>query len=423
MTAIAERIPVIDTDSHVSEPPDLWQKRLPKKWADVMPRIELDEDRGIEYWLVGDRRVSAAWSFSVAGYREFMPAHPLVQDDVDPAMYDPVARAKKLDEFGIAAQVLYPNILGFFIQSLLQVPDPKFHLACVQAYNDFLSEWSAAAPGRFIPVMALPFWDVDASVAEMHRCIELGHRGVLFANAPEKAGMPRMRDHHWDPIYSTAQDMGIAINFHVGFGVTPPPQERRPGRPTPFSETESDRGDRRADFVKSTTLGLMSNSNAIVDLCLSGLLERFPQLNFVSVESGFGYVPYLLETMDWQWLNTGAARSYPDRMMPSEYFRRQVYATFWFERNALCKLVEDLQDNVMFESDFPHPTCLAPGPASYTDSPKNVIESNLSSLPEDVLHKLLYANAARVYGLEELKPVPAPVRSTSRGCWGSCGHS
>ena len=81
----------------------------------------------------------------------------------------------------------------------------------------------------------------------------------------------------------------------------------------------------------------MSNSNAIVDLCLSGLLERFPRLNFVSVESGFGYVPYLLETMDWQWLNTGAARSYPDRMMPSEYFRRQVYATFWFERKCIVQ--------------------------------------------------------------------------------------
>ena len=75
MTAIAERIPVIDTDSHVSEPPDLWRSRLPSKWSDVMPRIELDEDRGMEYWLVGDRRLTPAWSFSVAG----MSWQPLVQ--------------------------------------------------------------------------------------------------------------------------------------------------------------------------------------------------------------------------------------------------------------------------------------------------------------------------------------------------------
>ena len=399
MTAIAERIPVIDTDSHVTEPPDLWEKRLPSKWADVMPRVELDTERGMEYWRIGDRRVSAAWQFSVAGYHEFMPAHPKVQDEVDPSMYDPVARARKLDEFGIAAQVLYPNILGFFLQNLMQLPDPAFKVACVQAYNDFLAEWADAAPGRFIPVMALPFWDVDASVQEMHRCIDLGHRGILFANAPERAGMPRMRDPHWDPIYATAQDMGISVNFHVGFGVTAPPRDR--DRPSLFPDGDERRhGDARADFVKFTVLGLMSNSNAIVDLCLSGLLERFPRLNFVSVESGFGYVPYVLETMDWQWLNTGAARSYPERLMPSEYFRRQVYATFWFEKKALLPLIEDLQDNVMFESDFPHPTCLAPGPASYTDSARNVIEQNLVSLPDPVLRKVLYENAARVYGIE-----------------------
>ena len=64
---------------------------------------------------------------------------------------------------------------------------------------------------------------------------------------------------------------------------------------------------------------------------MSGICERFPGLNFVSVESGFGYVPYLLQALDWQWLNNGAQAAFPDRMMPSEYFMRQVYATFWFE--------------------------------------------------------------------------------------------
>lgn len=400
MTTIAERIPVIDTDSHLSEPPDLWTSRLPAKWADVMPRVEYDADRGMEYWHVGDRRVAAAWSFSVAGHDEFMPAHPKVQDEVDPAMYEPLARAAKLDEFGIAAQVLYPNVLGFFLQALLKVPDPDLHVACVRAYNDCLSDWAEAAPGRFVPVMSLPFWDVEASVEEMHRCIERGHRGVLFANAPEKIGLPRMRDEHWDPIYATAQEMGIPVNFHVGFGVIAAPKKDEVNPGLGVRERDERAGDARADFVKFTTLGLMSNSTAIVDLCLSGLLDRFPQLNFVSVESGFGYVPYLLETMDWQWLNTGAARSYPDRMLPSEYFRRQVYATFWFEKHALNAMVEDLQDNVMFESDYPHPTCLAPGPASYTDSARHVIEQNLSELPEPVLRKLLYENAARIYGIE-----------------------
>src|SRR2546421_2937949 len=90
MTAIAERIPVIDTDSHVSEPPDLWRSRLPGKWADVMPRVELDAPRGMEYWLVGDRRVTPAGSFSVGRYHGFMPPPPQGPDHAHPSMYDPV---------------------------------------------------------------------------------------------------------------------------------------------------------------------------------------------------------------------------------------------------------------------------------------------------------------------------------------------
>jgi len=97
--------------------------------------------------------------------------------------------------------------------------------------------------------------------------------------------------------------------------------------------------------------------------------------------------------MDWQWLNTGAARSYPDRMCRSEYFARRLYATFWSEARARA-MVEDLPDNVMFESDFPHPPAWHPGRRRTSDSPRNVIEQNLGDLPETVLRKLLYENAA-----------------------------
>ncbi len=143
----------------------------------------------------------------------------------------------------------------------------------------------------------------------------------------------------------------------------------------------------------------MGNAEAIVELIVSGILDRFPDLNFVSVESGFGYLPYLLETMDWQWLNTGAAHANPHRLKPSEYFRRQVYGSFWFERESLVRLVDLYPDNVMFETDFPHPTCLAPGPVSYTDSARHVVQENLSELPEELLRKILHDNAAKLYKL------------------------
>ena len=124
-----------------------------------------------------------------------------------------------------------------------------------------------------------------------------------------------------------------------------------------------------------------------------------PPRNFVSVESGFGYIPFLLESLDWQWMGTGAHRRYPERLMPSEYFRRQVYTMFWFERDTL-ELLPRFQDNVMFETDFPHPTSLHPGPASYAPPPAEVIRRDTEIVGEQVMRKVLHENAARVYHLD-----------------------
>jgi predicted TIM-barrel fold metal-dependent hydrolase len=116
----------------------------------------------------------------------------------------------------------------------------------------------------------------------------------------------------------------------------------------------------------------------------------------VSVESGFGYIPFLLDSLDWQWVNANAPARYPDRLLPSEYFRRQVYAMFWFEKESL-ELLSKYQDNVMFETDFPHPTCLCPGPGSAAPSPAEVIERDTAIVGEAVMRKVLQDNASRVY--------------------------
>jgi uncharacterized protein len=398
MTAagITDRIGVIDVDSHICEPPDLWTSRLPGKWQDIAPRVTnmatgpngADE----EVWIIGDQPVMAAWQLAMAGWPELYPGHPAHQHEADPASWDPGARVKTLDEHGVAAQVLYPNVLAFYSRTMLQYGEPEFHLACVRAYNDFLTDFVNHAPSRFGAVTLLPFWDVDASVRELERCAELGHRGVLFINAPEKAGLLPIANPYWDRLFRAAEVNRMSINFHVAASTVDPAfaAAMAPGSAAPITAV---------DTVKATVAQLLSNSGAITEVIISGLCHRYPELNFVSVESGFGYVPYLLEALDWQWLNNWAQVAHPERLMPSDYFRRQVYATFWFENQSLLRLVDLYPDNLMFETDFPHPTCLAPGPASYTDSAKVVIEQGLSGLSEELLSKILRDNAARVYRL------------------------
>jgi predicted TIM-barrel fold metal-dependent hydrolase len=146
-------------------------------------------------------------------------------------------------------------------------------------------------------------------------------------------------------------------------------------------------------------MSFISNARTIGLLLTSGLCARFPRLDFVSVESGFGYIPFLLDSLDWQWVNANAKQRYPDRLLPSEYFRRQVYSMFWFEKNSL-ELLPHYEDNVMFETDFPHPTSLHPGPASFAPSPAEVIRRDTGIVGEAVMRKVLWDNACRVYHID-----------------------
>ena len=125
----------------------------------------------------------------------------------------------------------------------------------------------------------------------------------------------------------------------------------------------------------------------------SGLCEAYPTLPFVLVESGFGWLPYFTETLDWQWLNSGARAAYPERLMPSEYIRRQIYGSFWFESGTVRSMGESFCDNLMFETDYPHATSLSPGPASSAREPWKVAQEAVADMPEGVQRKILFENA------------------------------
>jgi predicted TIM-barrel fold metal-dependent hydrolase len=122
----------------------------------------------------------------------------------------------------------------------------------------------------------------------------------------------------------------------------------------------------------------------------------------VSVESGVGWIPYALDAMDWMWKNSGVALEHPEYdLLPSEYFRRQIYGCFWFEDATAISAIEHLgPDNILYETDFPHPTSMSPGPASFAVSAREHIESNFGHLPRDVMVKILHDNAARLYHLD-----------------------
>jgi predicted TIM-barrel fold metal-dependent hydrolase len=387
-TALCERYAVADVDSHIIEPADLWTSRISPKWGDLIPHVRFHERRQEDIWYIGDKKLYGAGAFAQAQWPEFPPSHPKRLADALPAAVDSKERLAYNDKVGVYYQVMYPNILGFHSHVFLNNMPRELATECVRAYNDWITEFCSADPKRLIPMTMLPFWDIDESVAEMKRAYEMGHKGVLFAARYDKAGFPRLVDDYWEPVLSQAQEMDLSLNFHVGFLAT---DDELKGA---VDQSQ------KLDFTKESALVLLGNAQNITEVVVSGVCHRYPDLKFVSVENGAGWLPFLGEAMDWQWLNVGAHKDFPERLLPSEYMKRQIFGMYWFEQQSVRSVIDLMADNLMFETDFPHATSLSPGPASESPSPRDVMERSLAGISDEIVGKVLQHNATKLYNLE-----------------------
>ena len=389
---MAENIAVIDADSHLVEAPDLWTARMSaKKWGELIPQIRWDDTQNEDAWFVGDTRILPAGVGSHAEWHEHFPKYPKRFSEVLKAGWDAGERLSYLDKYGIFAQILYSNVALFNTSTFLHLPNGSdLILECIKVYNDYQTEWCSAAPDRLIAMTQLPFWDRQAAVAEIERCKAKGHKGVVFSQEPAVFGLPPLPDRHWDPVWATAQDCDMPVNFHIGSAVDS----------ASISGMLNPSGDQTLNAGQTVAL-MCGNIRTIGNLIMGGVCHRFPRLNFVSVESGVGWLPFCLEALDWQWKSYAVWQSHPEYdLLPSEYFKRQIYGCFWFEREAVRMAIDLLgPDNLLYETDFPHPTSMSPGPATPAVAPLEYIRENLSDLPDDALRKVLHDNAARIYHL------------------------
>src|SRR5207249_2330026 len=138
---------------------------------------------GDDVWIMGDqvgteRDVFPVGVVAMAGWKEVLPGHPPTHAEADPACYDAKARLQKMDQYGLYAHILYPNVGGFGAGRFLRLGEPELMRECVRAYNDFLIDFCAENPRRLVPLMATAFWDVDWTVQEIERCFKAGHKGI-----------------------------------------------------------------------------------------------------------------------------------------------------------------------------------------------------------------------------------------------------
>jgi predicted TIM-barrel fold metal-dependent hydrolase len=309
------------------------------------------------------------------------------------ASYDPVARLEMMDQQGIYAEIVYPNLLLFAMGHFVRCDDPDFATACIQMYNDASAEFMEAGKGRLFPMAPLPIWDVEACIKEAQRIKGMGFRGVVMPGQPQKGGLPDPADHSWDPLYEALSDLDLPINIHIGANVVSDIYDEmgKPQGPSirwqrPLAE------DGRAGFGGAQLFG--DNEIFVINLVLSDLPLRFPKLRWVSVESGIGWIPHCLESIDF--LYRMEYEAYPDGppvALPNahEMFKRSTYACFWFERSAPALLLEEIGvENVLWETDFPHSTALHPNPVER-------VAENLKGVPDEHVKRILQDNAAELY--------------------------
>lgn len=378
---------IIDADTHLTEPHDLWTSRAPAAYRDRLPRVV--EVGGAPTWVCDGVVLQRAGAAGVVDRHGVKVAGLAFMkwgiEDVHPGAHSVPERLEMMDEQGVWAQIVYPNTVGFGGQRFGSVADAKVRRLAVEIYNDAMAEIQESSGGRLFPMGVLPFWDVEVAVGEVERVHRLGLRGLNSTSSPQDHGIADLGSAHWDPVWEAAGGLDLPVNFHIGASDSAMQWFGSVSWPSLSDECRLGLG---------SAMLYLNNAGVVANLIYSGVLERHPALQFVTVESGVGWIPFLLRALDYQIGEVGPGGTGHLSMVPSDYFRRQFHACFWFERQGIDEAAEAVGwDHLMFETDFPHPTCLFPDALEYA-------AAALGAAGAEARRAVMGENAARLYHLD-----------------------
>lgn len=374
MTAQATQT-IISADSHMLEPPNLWVERLDAKFRDQAPKVYWDDTS--ESWLFGSESVpprKAAGLFAAGKSAEELVEHQKAGfDDARAGGWDPAERLKDMQIDGVSAEVLYTS-LGF---NLFWVEDAAFQADCFRVYNDWLAEFVNYDPKHFAGLGLISMWDVDNAVKELHRVRKLGLKGgMIWASPPDEMSFDT--DYH-DPLWVAAQDLDMPISLHILTGA----KESRN-----VANDNVDAYQRRMSLPAEIQRSLTS-------IIFSGVLERYPRLKIVSAENDIGWIAYFLQRADKSFHRLRYLNPTGLSMQPSDYFRRQIYATFMDDSAGAYTVPQLGAGNFMWSSDYPHQ-------ASTWPHSMDIIGRDFKDMPEEDRRKIVHDNCAELYGLNEV---------------------
>lgn len=360
---------LISADSHVTEPPDCYERFIDPAYRDRAPHIVSDERGGERYVIPGldEMAVPMGLIGSAGRPSSAIRYHAREPGEWQRSGWDPSYRLADQDSDGISAEILYPSVgvpLGIH-------PDLDYREACMAAYNCWLEEYCAFAPDRLYGVGQASMRDGRAGASELLRIKSQGFRGVMMPGLP---GFADYDDLSYDPVWSTAAELGVPLCFHI---VTVKSQTglRGPG-------------------INAMLNVVRTCQDIIGMLVFSGVFDRHPDLKVVGVESDAGWAPHYAWRMDHVyerhrfWNKTIEL----DRL-PSEYFFENVWLTFQNDWSAIRVISELNVERIMWANDFPHSDSTWP-------HSRELLTEHLSDLDPADARRIVRDNCAELFGLE-----------------------
>jgi predicted TIM-barrel fold metal-dependent hydrolase len=374
--------PLISCDDHLDLnmlPSDLWTKGLPDHLRDRAPHVEIRDGRAI--WVC-EGQTWGGWSGHVGpdtGPKAIFTAFDRggISDVSDRRPAVPELRLQDMDRDGVYAHVIFGPVTS------INLEDTELRDACYRVYNDWLADYCSHAPDRLIGVPMLPEYP-ESATAELYRIAE---KGVFKqANLQIAVAKPGLHDERWEQFWSAVEETGIVLSFHVVVFIS--------GRgPNPAAGKVAGHLTHAKSFISQFI-------DPFVDLFAWGILERHPKMKIVIAESGVGWLPWLIEELDYRHWRVWEGKDYWEtrggidiKTKPSELFKRQIYATFQESPTAMALLKFYGPDNLLWASDYPHPDSVWPNSHA-------AIERQMGDLPPETVRKLTFGNAAKLYGLD-----------------------
>jgi predicted TIM-barrel fold metal-dependent hydrolase len=338
-------------------------------------------------WFIGDKDFGSIGGNVIGKDKNKLLGKLAFQnyDQIDPGSFDVQSRLQHMDESGIWAQICFQNGGVTQAGSLVALNDEPLAIAVTQIFNDACADRMKSSGGRINCMGTLPYWDRDLMNRELRRIVDLGVKGIVLPDRPERLsegyiGTDGKVSRFWEEVFDICNATGTPINFHLNASL----------------DANSAIWDNLGFDQRLPIHALIHHigcAATMSNFMVSGILDKYEQLKIGLIESGMGWVPFWLEGMEHQLVEFRTTENRGLKLRPKEYFQRHFWVSFWFESVGPMKLLEEIGvDRVMFETDYPHPTSLYPGV-------QDKLVSVLGGVDHATRKRVLEQNAVELYNL------------------------